>query len=254
MNTDSFMPFLSELLFQSGEIIKPYFFNRNYSVDRKSDDSPVTKADKEAEECIRKMIQKEFPHHGIIGEEFGQENEESEYTWVIDPIDGTKAFITGSPLFTTLVGLLYKGEPILGAIHQPILGLRCIGNNTTTSLNGKTVHCRSTDRLEDATVLASSIRTADQYQNGEAFTKLAKKAGLFRTWGDGYGYLLVATGQADVMLDPIMNPWDVLPVIPVIRGSGARIGNWQGGEDHWNSSIAATPALFDSAVKQLNVA
>ena len=221
-------------------------------MDLKSDDSPVTRADKEAEECIRNLIQKEFPNHGIIGEEFGQDNEGSEYTWVIDPIDGTKAFITGSPLFTTLVGLLYQDEPILGAIHQPIVGLSCIGNNTKTFLNGEPVHCRRTDQLEEATVLASSIRTADQYQNGEAFTKLAKTARLFRTWGDGYGYLLVATGQADVMLDPIMNPWDVLPVIPVIRGSGARIGNWQGGEDHWDSAIAATPDLFDSVVEQLN--
>lgn len=252
MDTDSLMPFLSELLKQSGDIIRPYFFDRDYSIDRKTDESPVTRADKEAEECIRNLIQNEFPHHGIIGEEFGQENEGSEFTWVIDPIDGTKAFISGCPLFTTLIGLLHRGEPILGAIHQPIANLTCIGNNTTTTLNGKTVTCRNTEKLEEATVLSTSIKSADEYQNGPAFRSVATRAGLFRTWGDGYGYLLVASGQADVMLDPIMNPWDILPVIPVVRGSGAKIGNWQGGEDHWNSSIAATPQLFDTTVAALN--
>ncbi len=198
------------------------------------------------------MIQKEFPEHGIIGEEFGNENPSAEYTWVIDPIDGTKAFITGSPLFTTLIGLLHKGEPVFGAIHQPIAELRCIGDNEVTTLNNRVVKCRETTSISNATILSSSIKTADEYQNGSLFTDLVKRAKLFRTWGDGYGYLLVASGQADVMLDPIMNPWDVLPVIPVIRGAGARIGNWQGTTEHWKSCVASTPALFDSVIKALN--
>ena len=252
MDTSTLNAFVNELLTKSGEIVKPYFFNRDYSVDRKSDESPVTRADKEAEECIRSLIQKEFPDHGIIGEEFGDENEGAEYTWVIDPIEGTKAFITGSPLFTTLIGLLHKGEPVFGAIHQPIAELRCIGNNEETTLNGKRVSCRDTASISDATILSSSIKTADEYQDGNRFTSLVKSARLFRTWGDGYGYLLVASGQADAMLDPIMNPWDVLPVIPVIRGSGARIGNWQGKTDHWESCVATSPALFDPIVEALN--
>ena len=252
MDASTHNSFVNELLTKSGDIVRPYFFNRDYSVDRKSDESPVTRADKEAEECIRSLIQKEFPDHGIIGEEFGDENKGAEYTWVIDPIDGTKAFITGSPLFTTLVGLLHNGEPIFGAIHQPIVGLRCIGNNQETTLNGEVVTCRDTASISQATILSSSIRTADEYQNGSRFTALAKSAQVFRTWGDGYGYLLVASGQADVMLDPIMNPWDVLPVIPVIRGAGACIGNWQGNTDNWESCVAATPALFDSVIGALN--
>lgn len=252
MNVTSFTPFLNELFNKSGEIIKSYFFNRDYSVDKKSDDSPVTIADKEAEECIRSMIQKEFPDHGLQGEEFGKENEDSEYTWVIDPIDGTKAFISGCPLFTTLIGLLHHGNPVLGGIHQPVAGLRCIGDNNTTTLNGLPVTCRDTSTLSEATLLSSSIKTPAQYQNGDRFFNLVKQAGLFRTWGDGYGYLLVATGQADVMMDPIMNPWDILPVIPVVRGSGARISNWQGNEDHWESGIASTPGLFDGVIAKLN--
>lgn len=252
MDASSLIPFLDELLDQSGRIVSPYFFNRDYSIDSKSDESPVTKADKEAEECIRTLIQKEFPDHGIIGEEFGNENEEAEFTWVIDPIDGTKAFITGCPLFTTLIGLLHEGEPVLGAIHQPIAGLRCIGDNNSTTLNGSPVKCRETSSIAEATILSSSIKTADEFQDGEKFNQLIKSAKLFRTWGDGYGYLLVASGQADVMLDPIMNPWDVLPVIPVIRGAGARIGNWQGNTTHWKSCIASSPGLFDAVRGALN--
>ena len=252
MDTASLTSFVDELFARSGEIVNPYFFNRDYSVDRKSDESPVTKADKEAEECIRSLIQKEFPDHGIIGEEFGSENQDSEYTWVIDPIDGTKAFITGSPLFTTLVGLLHNGEPIFGGIHQPVAGIRCIGDNQETRLNGKVVQCREIDSISEATILSSSVTTAAQYQNGDLFSALIRNAGLYRTWGDGYGYLLVASGQADVMLDPVMNPWDVLPVIPVVRGAGGSIGNWQGNTDHWKSCIAASPSLFNQIVEALN--
>jgi histidinol phosphatase-like enzyme (inositol monophosphatase family) len=252
MDPASVIPFLNDLLTKSGDLILPYFFNREYTVERKSDESPVTRADKEAETCIRTLIQKEFPHHGIIGEEFGSENDGSEYTWIIDPIDGTKAFITGVPLFTTLIGLLHHGKPILGAIHQPVVGLRCIGDNVTTTLNDKAVRCRSTDGIEKATVLTSSATAAAQYQDGKKFDAFIKKAGLFRTWGDGYGYLLVASGQADIMLDPIVNPWDVLPVIPVIRGSGARITNWQGNEEHWDSCVTAAPDLFDAVIQSLN--
>jgi len=252
MYASKYISFLNELFDESSKIITPYFFSGDYSIETKSDYSPVTIADKKAEERIRSMIQRELPNHGIIGEEFGQENAESEYTWIIDPIDGTKAFITGSPLFTTLIGLLHNGKPILGGINQPIAKLRCVGNNHTTTLNGNQVSCRNTSQIEASTLLGSSIRTPWQYQDGNRFLRLTKRAKLFRTWGDGYGYLLVASGKADAMLDPIVNPWDILPVIPVIRGSGAIIGNWQGKRDDWKSSVAANPQLFDEIIQQLN--
>ncbi|MCB1120231.1 MAG: inositol monophosphatase family protein [Verrucomicrobiae bacterium] len=254
MDQATLTPFLHRLLKISGEIIGTYFFNRDYKVDRKADNSPVTRADKEAEASIRKLIQDEFPHHGIVGEEFGKENEDSEYTWIIDPIDGTKAFITGVPLFTTLIGLLHKGEPILGAIHQPITDLLCVGDNVSCRLNGKAVSCRTCNSIGEATVLTSSATAVSRHQNGPAFDKMINRVRLFRTWGDGYGYLLVASGQADAMLDPIVNPWDVLPVLPVIRGSGAATGNWQGKQDHWKSCVAATPGIFDELIQALNPA
>ncbi|MBH55035.1 MAG: histidinol-phosphatase [Opitutaceae bacterium] len=254
MDATQYIPFLEELFNESSKVITPYFYSGDVSIETKADDSPVTVADKKAEECIRSMIQKELPDHGIIGEEFGKEKEGSEYTWIIDPIDGTKAFITGCPLFTTLIGLLHNGEPILGGINQPIVKLMCIGDNHTTSLNGNSTCCRNTSQIESAILLGTSIRTPRQYQDGDSFFRLTHKANLFRTWGDGYGYLLVATGKADAMLDPIVNPWDVLPVIPVIRGSGAKIGNWQGKGNGWDSSVAATPGLFDEIIRELNAA
>lgn len=252
MDTNSLIPFLETLLDQSGAVIAPYFFNRDISVEEKADESPVTRADREAETCIRTLIQREFPHHGIVGEEFGSENEGAEYTWVIDPIDGTKAFITGVPLFTTLIGLLHRGEPVLGAIHQPLLQIKCIGDNKTCLLNGKPTRCRSTARLEEATMVSSSVLTAERYQNGARFNALMRKVKLYRTWADGYGYLLLASGKADIAVDPIMNPWDVFPVIPVARGAGARVSNWQGNTDHWKSCVAAAPGLFDQVIAALN--
>jgi fructose-1,6-bisphosphatase/inositol monophosphatase family enzyme len=114
--------FLRHLASESGKVIQPYFGDASVQVERKGDESPVTIADRKAEETLRALINKEFPSHGIVGEEFGNENEDAEYVWVLDPIDGTISFTTGCPLFGTLIGLLHKGEPILGAIHQPILG------------------------------------------------------------------------------------------------------------------------------------
>ena len=230
------------------------FFHRDFSVEEKKDESPVTRADREAETCIRTLIQKEFPHHGIVGEEFGSENEEAEYTWVIDPIDGTKAFITGVPLFTTLIGLLHRGEPVLGAIHQPLLQIKCIGDNRICLLNGKRTRCRTTERIEEATLVGNGHLTAEKYQKngGARFNALIRRVKLFRTWADGYGYLLLASGKTDIAVDPIMNPWDVFPVIPVVRGAGARISNWQGNTDHWKSCVAATPGLFNPVIAALN--
>ncbi len=252
MDIESLKPFVESLCEKSAEIINPYFFGKDYDLEQKDNDTPVTRADKEAELCIRELIQNNFPDHGILGEEFGSINENAEYTWVIDPIDGTKGFITGCPLFTTLVGLLHNGKPVLGAIHQPTTGLLCIGDNDTCTLNGKAVSCSNPSSIKEATVLATSSASVSQYQDEAKFNALAKRAKLFRTWGDGYGYLLVACGKADAMIDPIVNPWDVLPVIPVIRGAGATITNYQGNTGNWGSSVAAAPSIHPLVIKGLN--
>ena len=218
-----------ELARESGEFILPLYRQTGLAVETKADESPVTAADRGAEKLLRSRIAKKFPRHGIIGEEFGRKRPDADFVWVLDPIDGTKAFITGLPLWGTLIALLHEGQPVLGCIHQPALGQLMIGDGRSTTLNGTAVRCRPTTRLDAATLLYSDPLTAAQYQHGPSFDALLRRARLVRTWGDCYGYLLVASGSADVMLDPIMNPWDIAALVPVIRGAGGVISNWRGG-------------------------
>lgn len=230
--------FIELLMKETGEIIKKHY-RTSLKVELKGDLSPVTIADKESEEKIRELIMKYFPDHGIIGEEFGEHNAIADYKWIIDPIDGTKSFISGVPLFTTLVALTYKNEPIWGAIHQPITEELVIGNNNVTYHNGELVKVRNVSSIDQATLLTTNILNIKRYHNLDKFLKLAEQSKIFRTWGDGYGYILVACGHADIMIDPIMNIWDVMAVIPVIRGAGGIITDYYGNtETKWEHVIA----------------
>jgi myo-inositol-1(or 4)-monophosphatase len=245
--------FMIELAEASGAFIRPYWANPELKVETKSDDSPVTAADRGAEELLRSLIAKKFPAHGIIGEEFGSQNEDREFVWVLDPIDGTKSFITGLPLWGTLIALLHRGQPLLGCIHQPVLQQLMIGDGKTTTLNGVPVKVRPCARIEEATLLTSDPLNPEKYQNGAAYTALAGRAKLVRTWGDCYGYLLVARGLADAMVDPIMNSWDIAALVPVIRGAGGIITDWQGGSAYpAKSTVAAGPQLHAQLIAGLN--
>lgn len=246
-----FRTFAAQLAAESGAFIRPHFGNLALPIETKADASPVTLADRGAEELLRRRIAEKFPAHGIIGEEFGSDRADAEFVWVLDPIDGTKSFISGVPLFATLIALLYKGQPVLGVIHQPVLNQLVIGDNATTTLNGKTVRCRTTTRIEDATLLTSDPLNPARYQPASAsrYDALLQRAKLVRTWGDAYGYLLVATGWADVMLDPIMNPWDIAALIPVIRGAGGVISDWNGGSPYpAESTLACATSELHAAV------
>lgn len=253
VDLSTYRPFAAELAERSGEFIRPFYRQENLVIETKSDESPVTRADRGAEELMRGMIAEQFPDHGILGEEFGSDRVDAEFVWVLDPIDGTKSFISGVPLFGTLIALLHRGQPVLGVIHQPILHQLLIGDGTTTTLNGKPVRCRSTTKISDATLLTSDPLNPARYQNGARYEALAKRAKLVRTWGDAYGYLFVATGWADVCLDPIMNPWDIAALVPVIRGAGGAISNWSGGHAYpADSTIAsATPELHAQVLAAL---
>lgn len=252
MDVAPYRSFMSELATRSGEFIRPFFGRPDLAVETKSDASPVTAADRGAERLLRQLIAAKFPAHGILGEEFGAENTDAEFVWVLDPIDGTKSFITGVPLWGTLIALLHHGQPVLGCIHQPILGQLMLGDGATTTLNDRPVRCRSVARFEDATLLTSDPLNVAQYQNGAAFDALGRRARLVRTWGDCYGYLLVAAGFADVMLDPIMNPWDIAALVPIIRGAGGTITDWQGAAPFpAASTIAAAPGLHAEVVAAL---
>ena len=243
-NTDSFTKFFHELLDLARDTIRPIYFSADLEVESKSDDTPVTFADRETERLLRIEIEKRYPTHGIIGEEFGTIREDAEFVWVLDPIDGTKSFVTGVPLFGTLVALLHEGQPILGAIDQPVLDQRIIGDGKQALYNGKLVTLRKPASLDQSTLLTTDPLMPAQLHNSESWDALARKVRLYRTWGDCYGYLLLATGKADIMVDPIVEKWDLLSLIPIIRGAGGTITDWNGNDPvSGNSIVAAHPDL-----------
>ncbi|MFI5357362.1 MAG: histidinol-phosphatase [Opitutales bacterium] len=252
MDLSPYRTFVAELASASGDFIRPFFGNPGLTVETKSDQTPVTAADRGAEELLRRRIAARFPRHGIIGEELGRENESAEFVWVLDPIDGTKSFITGVPLWGTLIALLHEGQPVLGCIHQPILHQLMIGDGTATTLNGRAVCTRATTRLEEATLLTSDPLNLRR-RMGPGVADFLARGKLVRTWGDCYGYLLVAAGFADVMIDPIMNPWDIAALVPVLRGAGGVITDWSGAAPYPAESTvaAATPELHAQVIASL---
>jgi histidinol phosphatase-like enzyme (inositol monophosphatase family) len=256
MKTSDLTPyraFLEELAEESGNFIRPLFASHEVAIEIKPDQTPVTEADRGAEELMRGMIAKRFPSHGVLGEEFGPDRTDSEFVWTLDPIDGTKAFATACPLFGTLIALLHDGEPVLGCIHQPVLRQLMIGDGAVTTLNGAPVAVGPPRPLDQATLLTSDTTTVPDYQSGQGWDALIRRTRMLRTWGDCYGYLLVASGWADIMCDPIMNPWDIAPVIPVIRGAGGMITDWQGLDPvNARSAVACHPALNADVVSVLN--
>lgn len=198
------------------------YFGKDIGIEWKADESPVTQADRETEQAMRDRISEEHPLHAIHGEEFGTDTH-AEYTWVLDPIDGTKSFINGVPLYCCLVALLYQGEPVVGVIYNPPSGelvSGCIGLGAHDE-TGNAVHMGDTGRLlristSDFADLMSALSTTPQ----PWLSRLLQPPVIARTWGDGYGYLLAATGRCDIMIDPVLELWDVAPVYPIIHEAG----------------------------------
>lgn len=240
MDIENFKIFINELADASGEYIAKSF-GENIDVDFKADNSPVTKIDKNTEMLLREKIQKKFPSHGIIGEEFGGENENAEFVWVLDPIDGTKSFITKVPLFGTLIGLQHCGKPVLGAINQPVLKERIVGDCKTCDFNGKPVRVAQKRGLEGITLLTSDSRYCAELRGAEGWRALESKAAIARTWGDCYGYMLLCRGLAHIMCDAILEVWDFVALLPALQGAGAVYSDWNGGADigHGGGLIAS---------------
>jgi len=235
---------------ESGKIINQYW-RKDFSIDNKADSTPVTIADKKAEEMMREMIMKHFPEHGILGEEFGEHNKDAEYKWILDPIDGTKSFICGTVTFGTLIALTKNGQPILGVINQPVLKEYLIGDNETALLNDVKVKVRECFDFASATLLTTDHINIEKYQNLKKFEDLMRQVKVYRQWGDCYGYYLVATGYADIMIDPIMSLWDSMAVIPVIRGAGGSITDYNGNNPETGNSIIATGGVIHKHVIEI---
>jgi len=250
MDLDQFQNIAFDLTHESGKLILAHFRDPDLKVDLKNDASPVTQADREAEQILRKRISERFPTHGILGEEFEPVRQEAEWTWLLDPIDGTKSFVSGVPLFGTVISLQFHGTPVFGAIHFPAImkGQLLVGDGKIALLDGKKVTVRKADPSDKWVVLTTDERDIITHRSEVGWKNLLKKAAYCRTWGDCYGYYLVATGQADIMLDPIVNLWDFHGVIPIIQGAGGKITNWVGNEAAGSESVVAASTEIHSTV------
>ena len=254
------MPFMHKLIATAFATIRPLFL-RGTTVSTKSDASPVTLADRNAEAVMRRLIERRYPAHAIIGEEHGTK-EGRDYRWVLDPIDGTRAFISNCFLFGTLIALerwengAYR--PILGSIGHPAAGVALIGHQRGTVLyasdgSSRRVQVRQCERLADATVLATSHWTSGEQSAGNTahIDAIVKQARLYRTWGDCFGYFAVATGGADLMLDPQLSYWDVAAIVPVIEGAGGVVTSWGGGDPLADLSLIASAGPLQSIALSL---
>ncbi|WP_142849127.1 histidinol-phosphatase [Telmatospirillum sp. J64-1] len=223
-----FIALSEKLADAAGAVIRGYF-RTAVGVDDKSDDSPVTIADREAEAAMRRLIAETFPEHGIFGEEFGSERLDADYVWVLDPIDGTKSFITGKPIFGTLIGLLHRDVPILGIIDQPIAGERWLGaKGRGTTLNGKKISTRACPSLSQATICTTAPELLRGPGDLDSWHRLRDAAKLPMYGGDCYNYALVASGFADLVVESGLKPYDYCALIPVIEEAGGLVTDWQG--------------------------
>lgn len=211
----------------AGSVIRRYF-RTPVGVDTKPDESPVTIADRETETAMRALIDQRRPRDGILGEEHGRERLDAEYLWVIDPIDGTRAFITGMPVFGTLIGLMHRGKPILGIIDQPILRERWLGiAGQATTMNGKPIATRPCPSLDKAFLYSTA---PDMFKGADAlaYERVRSQVRQPRFGGDCYAYGLLTMGFADLVIEASLQPYDYCAVIPVVEGAGGVITDWQG--------------------------
>lgn len=219
---------------KSGKIIKKYF-RKPLKINIKKDHSPVTKADIEAENIIRELIEKKAPDTGWYGEETGKANLDKEWIWCVDPIDGTRSFVTGKPLFGTLIGLLKNNKPVFGLLNQPILNERWVGiSKLETKLNNKRVHVRKCKNIKGSKMYATSPLMF-KGNNQKIYRNVIKKTGecLFGT--DCYSHGLMASGFVDIILEANLKPYDYIASVAIISGAGGKITDWNGNELSLNS-------------------
>ncbi|XP_042004228.1 bifunctional phosphatase IMPL2, chloroplastic-like [Salvia splendens] len=244
---DRFADVGNQLADAAGDVIRRYF-RKSFDILDKPDLSPVTIADQAAEESMVKILQENFPSHAIYGEENGWMCKEdfADFVWVLDPIDGTKSFITGKPVFGTLISLLHKGEPILGIIDQPILKERWIGiTGRRTALNGQEISTRYCEQLSKAYMYTTSphLFTGDAEV---AFARVRSKVKVPLYGCDCYAYALLASGFVDLVVESGLKPYDFLSLIPVIEGAGGVITDWEGNQLKWEaSSKSHAPPSFN---------
>jgi myo-inositol-1(or 4)-monophosphatase len=253
-----FTAFIDRLATASGETILPFFRTSLGIEDKKSKQGfdPVTEADRGAEAVMRRMIKDSFPQHGIVGEEFGNEREDADYVWVLDPIDGTKSFISGFPIWGTLIALMHRGLPVYGMMHQPYIGERFSGDNGSAIYRGaggqRTLAVRRCESLGDATLFTTSPLLMNEPDRA-AFTRVQDQVRLARFGGDCYSYCMLAAGHVDLVIETELKPYDIAALIPIVTGAGGVITTWEGKPAQQGGRIVAAgdPRVHEQALKVL---
>jgi histidinol phosphatase-like enzyme (inositol monophosphatase family) len=227
-------------------------FNTGIAVERKGDGSPVTRADRDAEDLLWAAIEKTFPDHGILGEERGEKPGKGDIRWIVDPIDGTETFIRGVPFYGVLVGVEQAGKPVAGVIYHPALDLMvAAGKGLGCTLNGRRAQVSQTAHLSEAALMVTDDRACRRQSRG--YSVLADEVNLVRTWADCYGYALLAAGNVDLMIDAVVKPWDLCAIIPIVEESGGRFSSWKGASTiHGGNAVATNGKLHDVALTHLD--
>ncbi|MEX2585849.1 MAG: histidinol-phosphatase [Balneolaceae bacterium] len=230
------------------------FFRKRFQLEFKKDDSPVTDADRGAEQIMREAISEQFPEHGIIGEEFGEDGAGREIVWVLDPIDGTQSFIHGIPFYTTLIGILINGRPEVGVIYAPALDEMVVAaTGTGTLLNGRACSVRDCNDLSQATFLTTDTVHVHSHSFRQPYEEIVSRSRLHRTWGDAYGHLMVATGRADLMFDPVLSIWDAAALLPVVTEAGGHFSDVYGEETiQTGNAISCSKGIRDHVLNVFN--
>jgi histidinol phosphatase-like enzyme (inositol monophosphatase family) len=239
-----FKHFVNELATLSGQAILP-FFRTSIAAEDKSRGGvfdPVTEADRASEATMRQLIQRSFPSHGIIGEEFGAERTDAEYVWVLDPIDGTRAFIAGLPTWGTLIGLSRRGQPVFGMMHQPFTGERFFGDGGSSMYRGpggeRKLVTRRCESLKDAIISTTSPKLFAG-EELRAYDRVESVARLARYGCDCYAYCMLAAGHIDLVVESGLKPYDIVALIPIIEGAGGIVTAWDGGSAAEGGRIVA---------------
>ncbi|MCA9134383.1 MAG: histidinol-phosphatase [Planctomycetales bacterium] len=246
-----------ELARMAGASTLEFFQRDTFAVERKGDNSPVTIADKTAEQLIRAELERRFPADAILGEEFGGQSGTSEYQWIVDPIDGTKSFISGVPLYSTLVAVVRDGVCLAGVIYLPALDeivFAARGGGAWHAVGKRQpTRCHVSSRqLEEGLFVVSQVDSFARRRAQQKYQALEQAAYITRSWGDGYGYLLVATGRAELMVDPEANPWDLAAVQPVIEEAGGRFSTWTGQANAFGGDgVGSNGLVHEQALKIL---
>jgi histidinol-phosphatase len=247
MNLRPYLEFGVHTAYEAGRLTLGYFGTQAARPEFKADDTPVTVADREAEGLIRERIGARYPKHAILGEEYGEaEGAAPDHRWIVDPIDGTKSFVRGVPLYGVLIGLEIEGVCEVGAAYFPAIDeMVCAATGEGCYLNGRRAKVSATRSLAQGLACYTDVVSFEEHGRREAWLRVISAAGDSRGWSDAYGHALVATGRVELMLDPIMNPWDCGPFPPILREAGGYFGDWSGKETIFaNEAMSTTRNLL----------